>query len=393
METEEDQMNEERLVKTFKELVEIDSTSGNEEKIHSYLKNVFCSLGLDVREDDSMERTKLGANNMVATLKGNAEKKALFFSAHTDTVTPGNNIQVVEHDGNLYSAGETILAADDKAGIAIMIEAIRYLQEQDIERGDLEFVLSPGEEIGLIGSSALDMQLVTSDIGYVLDSGGPVGRVTTASPTLYMYEVAISGKAAHAGLEPEKGISAVTILSDALKHIKIGRLDEQTTANIGVIQGGEVTNIVMDSLIAKGEVRSISPSKAQSLIDEMITAFKQSAVEHGGEATIDVKKMATGFDINSEEPVMKLLTAAGHNLGYEIIKEHSGGGSDANVFNEKGKQVVNLSVGYEEIHTTKEFIPIHEMEKAVQLVVELAKISPQKERDEGNDDKSIKAHF
>lgn len=113
----------------------------------------------------------------------------------------------------------------------------------------------------------------------------------------------------------------------------------------------------------------------------------------GGEATIDVKKMATRFDINSEEPVMKLLTVSGHNLEYEIIKEHSGGGSDANVFNEKEKQVVNLSVGYEEIHTTKEFIPIHEMEKAVQLVVELAKISPQKERDDGNDDKSLKAHF
>jgi len=205
-----------------------------------------------------------------------------------------------------------------------------------------------------------------------------------------MYDVAISGKAAHAGLESEKGISTVAILSEALK---MGRLDEQITTNIGVIQGGEATNIVMDSLIVKGEVCSISPSKAQSLIDEMITAFKQSATEHGGEVTIDVKKMATGFDINSEEPVMKLLTAAGHNLGYEIIKEHSGGGSDANVFNEKGKQVVNLSVGYEEIHTTKEFIPIHEMEKAVQLVVELAKISPQKERDEGNDDKSTKTHF
>lgn len=285
------------------------------------------------------------------------------------------------------------MAADDKAGIAIMIEAIRCLREQNIESGDLEFVLSPGEEIGLVDSSALNMQLVTSKMGYVLDSGGPAGRVTTVSPTLYMYEVTITGKAAHAGLESENGISAVAILSDALKHIKIGRLDEQTTANIGVIQGGEATNIVMDSLIVKGEVCSISPSKAQSLIDEMITAFKQSATEHGREATIDVKKMAPGFDINSEEPVMKLLTAAGHNLGYEIIKEHSDGGSEANVFNDKGKQVVNLSVGYEEIHTTKEFIPVHEMEKAVQLIVELAKISPQKERDEGNDDKSTKTHF
>jgi len=152
LEAEEDQMNAKRLVKTFKELVEIDSISGNEEKIHSYLKDVFHSLGLDVREDDSMKRTKLGANNMVATLKGNTKKKALFFSAHTDTVIPRKDIQVVEQDGNLYSAGETILATDDKSGIAIMIEAIRCLREQSIKSGDLEFVLSPGEGIGLIGS-------------------------------------------------------------------------------------------------------------------------------------------------------------------------------------------------------------------------------------------------
>lgn len=371
-------MSKARLVKTFEELVTIDSVSGNEEKIHALLKEKFLSFGMDIKEDQSMESTGLGANNLIATLKGDSEKEPLMFSSHTDTVTPGNGIQMIEKDGILYSKGETILGADDKAGIAIMIEAIQRLKEDSIDTGNLEFVLSPGEEIGLIGSSALDMSMIEASMGYVLDSGGSVGRVTIASPTLFMYDVSITGKAAHAGLEPEKGVSAVAILSDALKKIKMGRIDERTTANIGVIQGGEATNIVMDSLLVKGEVRAIDPAKADTLIAEMVAAFEEAASLHGGEVTIDIRKMATGFDVSDDEQVMTLLLSAGEQLGYEIIRETSGGGSDANVFNEKGKRVVNLSVGYEKIHTTEEYIPVEEMEKAVLLVIELAKNSPRR---------------
>ncbi|MBL1226237.1 M20/M25/M40 family metallo-hydrolase [Enterococcus sp. BWR-S5] len=371
-------MSKARLVKTFEELVTIDSVSGNEEKIHELLKEKFLSFGMNIKEDQSMETTGLGANNLIAMLKGDSEKEPLMFSSHTDTVTPGNGIQVIENDGILYSKGETILGADDKAGIAIMIEAIQRIKEDSIDTGNLEFVLSPGEEIGLIGSSALDMSMIEASMGYVLDSGGSVGRVTIASPTLFMYDVSITGKAAHAGLEPEKGVSAVAILSDALKKIKMGRIDEQTTANIGVIKGGEATNIVMDSLLVKGEVRAIDPAKADTLIAEMVAAFEESASLHGGEVTIDIRKMATGFDVSDDEQVMTLLLSAGEQLGYEIIRETSGGGSDANVFNEKGKRVVNLSVGYEKIHTTEEYIPVEEMEKAVLLVIELAKNSPRR---------------
>lgn len=371
-------MSKARLVKTFEELVMIDSVSKNEGEIHALLKKKLLSLGLAVKEDESMETTGLGANNLIATLKGTQVKEPLMFSAHTDTVSPGIGIQVIEKEGILYSKGETILGADDKAGIAIMIEAIQRITEEAISTGNLEFVLSPGEEIGLIGSSALDMDLIEASMGYVLDSGGAVGRVTVASPTLFMYDVSITGKAAHAGLEPEKGVSAVAILSDALKKIKIGRIDERTTANIGVIQGGEATNIVMDSLLVKGEVRAIDPAIADTLIAEMVAAFEEAASLHGGAVTIDSRKMATGFDVSDDEQVMKLLLAAGQELGVEIIREASGGGSDANVFNEKGKRVVNLSVGYEKIHTTEEYIPIEEMEKAVQLVIELAKNSPRR---------------
>lgn len=369
-----------RLVQTFIDLVSIDSESKNEKKVHEYLKKIFTSLDLEVIEDDSMKDTGLGANNLVAKLHGRENTEPLFFSSHTDTVTPGKGIEVVEKDGVLYSKGETILAADNKAGIAIMIEAIRRIQEENIPTGLLEFVLSPGEEIGLIGAAALDMDLLSSNYGFVLDSDGPVGHVTIASPFLFMYEVKITGRSAHAGVEPEKGISAVPILAEALNGIETGRLDKETTANIGVIQGGEATNIVMDELIVKGEVRAISEKRAQNLVKQMEISFKDAAEKFGGKVEISVNQMATGFRITDDEPVMELLKESITHIGLDLVPEISGGGSDANIFNAQGKRTPNLSIGYEKMHTIEENVSISEMEKAVTLVIELAKRTPAKRR-------------
>lgn len=370
-------MNTERLVKTFIELVQIDSESRNEGKIHEYLKNKFMKLGLEIVEDASQEMTGLGSNNLIVKYRGkDRSKRPLFISCHTDTVSPGNGIEVIEESGILSSKGETILGADDKAGIAIIIEAVETIQEQGIITGDLEFVFSPGEEIGLIGASALDMQLIEASDGYVLDSGGEVGRVTIASPTLFMYEVRLKGRSAHSGLEPEKGISTVSILSDALQKIDIGRIDEMTTSNIGVIDGGNATNIVMDSLKLKGEVRSVLPEVAEQLLKEIEEAFNGAVQKYGGSFEMTVKKMATGYNISDEAMIMQMLAEAVNKHDLSLIKEISGGGSDANIFNEKGKEVVNLSIGYEKIHTTEEYIAIVEMEKAVKLVVELVEMAP-----------------
>lgn len=371
-------MSKRRMVETFTKLVQIDSVSRNEGPIHAYLHDLFSTIGLEVTEDNSKEATGLGGNNIIATYYGKTNQQSLFFSCHTDTVTPGVGIEVVEKEGILYSKGDTILGADDKAGIAILIEAMQRIQEEEIATGNIEIVLSPGEEIGLLGASALDMHLVEADYGYVLDSAFAVGRVTIASPTLFMYDVTITGKAAHAGLEPEKGVSCVSILAEALNHIPIGRLDEKTTANIGVIQGGEATNIVMDRLLVKGEVRAIDPQRADQLIAQMQQAFEEAATKFGGEVTINVKKMATGFHIEDDEAVMQLFIQSAEKLGYEVIREISGGGSDANIFNLGGKTCVNFSIGYDKIHTTEELVVIDEMEKAVNLVIELLKQAPEK---------------
>lgn len=372
-------MNKKRMMETFKRLIEIDSVSGDEARIHDFLKQYFKTLGLEVTEDQSREKTGLGANNLIARLRGKRDVVPLLFSAHTDTVEPGKGIKMIEKNGHVYSQGMTILGADDKAGIAIMLEAIQRIQEEKIETGEVEFILSPGEEVGLLGAAALDMNLIKARMGYVLDSEGAVGRVTTASPTLYMYEVTITGKAAHAGIEINKGISALNILQNALNNIRTGQIDKNTTANIGFLEGGKAANIVMESLLVKGEVRAIDPMQAESLIQEMRQAFEIAASKYNGKVKFHIKKMATGYNLSEKTAVMKLLSLANNKLENKMISETSGGGSDANIFNEHGKQVVNLSIGYKKIHTTEETIAIDEIEKATCLVIELIKNAPRSE--------------
>ncbi|MBW9323968.1 M20/M25/M40 family metallo-hydrolase [Enterococcus casseliflavus] len=375
-------MNRERMVETFMELVKIDSVSGNEEEMHGRLIEILKSFDLDVVEDDSKEKTGLGGNNIIATLRGTQkEKEPILFSCHTDTVAPGTGIVAIEKEDYLVSAGDTILGADDKAGIAILIESLHMIKEEEIATGDIEFVFTPGEEIGLIGASALDMSKIESNMGYVLDNAGDVGNVIVASPTIFMYEATITGKAAHAGLEPEKGISAVSIFGEALKNIPNGRLDEKTTMNIGSVHGGEATNIVMDSLTIKGEIRAISTDVATSLMNKVKNELVAAAEKYGGSVDLKSEKKATGFYIDSQEPVMQLLTKAVKAIGRQVGHEISGGGSDANIFNEKGKSVVNLSIGYDEIHTINERVSIDEMEQAVRLVLELIKNAPSKHSD------------
>lgn len=371
-------MGKARLVKTFIDLVKIDSVSGDEIRIHKILKEKLTNLGLTVVEDGSSQQTKLGADNLIAKLSGKSTQIPLLFSTHTDTVEPGKGIEVVEKNDVLYSKGNTILGADDKAGIAIILEAIQRILENNLKTGDVEFIFSPGEEIGLIGASALNMNQIEAEMGYVLDSEGAVGRVTTASPTLYMYDVKISGKAAHAGIEINKGISALKILYDALGNIKTGQIDEQTTANIGLVEGGKASNIVMDSMTVKGEVRSVNAEKAEKLIKRMKISFENAAQQNKGNVEIDIKKMAVGYDIKPNTAVMSLLKKSNKILGNTVIQEVSGGGSDANIFNEHGKQVVNLSIGYDKIHTTNERLNVREMEKAVQLVMNLIENAPEK---------------
>ncbi|QIK70619.1 M20/M25/M40 family metallo-hydrolase [Erysipelothrix sp. HDW6C] len=364
---------ESRLVRTFMDLVIIDSESGNEGLFHRYLIERFTSLGLNYMEDDSMGATGLGGNNLLFTLPGNVDGTPIFFSAHTDTVSPGVGIVPKVKDGIVYSDGPTILAADDKAGIAIMLELIERLVENNAAHTTIEFILTPGEEIGLIGAAAFDSNLLQAKHGFVLDNGGPVGSITLASPTLASIDVHIKGKTAHAGLEPEKGISAITVAATAISRMKLGRVSDYTTANIGTITGGAATNIVAEEVFIKAEARSIERSQFDAQIQHMNDVFEAVAHEFGAEVSFAYDIKSVGYYFDRETPIVAKASAAIRDLEIDPRFEVSGGGSDANIFNARGKEVVNLSIGYENIHTIDEYIPVAELHKAVELCYQLVK--------------------
>lgn len=371
-------MTVKRVVQTFIDLVKIDSESKNEGKFQEYLRTKFEGLGLEIHEDDTMEQTGLGANNLICRLSGTVPADTLFFSCHVDTVIPGIGIQPEVRDGVVYSDGTTILAADDKAGIAIMLELIEQLKENNELHGTLEFVLSPGEEIGLVGANALDVDLLDANYGFVLDNGGPVGSITVGSPTLYGIEVVIKGITAHAGLEPEKGVSAIEIAAKAISKMKLGRLDADTTANIGTIHGGTASNIVADEVKIFAEARSISHEACEVQVKHMRDLFIETAKEFGGTATVVTDIKSKGYRFTKESKTVKLAAEAITKIGRVPNYDISGGGSDANVFNAKGKEAANLSIGYEKIHTVHELIPIEELTKAVELAYQLVKSVSQK---------------
>lgn len=369
-------MTKQRLANVFMELVQVDSESFSEGQFQRELVRRFEALGLQIWEDETMEKTGLGANNVIARLEGDPSIEPLFFSSHIDTVSPGRGIKPLEQNGRIESDKKTILAADDKAGIAIMLEMVQRLKERGIQHGPLEFVLTPGEEVGLLGAKALDMTQLQATYGYVLDNGGPVGGIITTSPTMYRLDVHVLGRAAHAGLEPEKGISAIEVAARAIAQMKLGRIDHETTANIGQINGGTAMNIVMDRLEIVAEVRSFDNQKCLDQVEAMRQAFEKEIKQYGAELNFEAKHLIIGYHFDETHPLLIHAQNCLEALERPVRFERSGGGTDANVFNEKGKKVINVSIGYENIHTVEEYIPIDEFEHAVEFALQLAARMP-----------------
>ncbi|UFT97703.1 M20/M25/M40 family metallo-hydrolase [Radiobacillus kanasensis] len=362
------QVNEDRIVKEFLELVQVDSETKNEKQIAEVLTKKFKSLGLEVFEDDSKERTGHGAGNLICTLKGNKEVDPIYFTSHMDTVVPGKGIHPTIQDGYIVTDGTTILGADDKAGIAAIFEAIRLIKEQNLDHGDIQFVITAGEESGLVGAKELDVSKLYAKFGYAIDSDGKVGNIIVAAPTQSKILAKVKGKTAHAGVAPEKGVSAITIASKAISKMPLGRIDEETTANIGRFEGGSQTNIVCDYVEILAEARSLEPSKMETQVEKMKQAFEEAAEEMGGSVDLDIKIMYPGYKRGPEDHVVQVAQRAAHKVGRESQLLKSGGGSDANVIAGHGIPTVNLAVGYEEIHTTNEKMPISELVKMAELI-------------------------
>lgn len=362
-------INEERLVQEFFELVQIDSETKHEAEIAQVLKQKFKELGLDVIEDDAKEKTGHGAGNLICTLKGNKEgADTIYFTSHMDTVVPGKGVKPSIKDGYIVSDGTTILGSDDKAGLAAIIESIRTLKEQEIPHGDVQFVITVGEESGLVGAKVLDPSLIKAKYGYAIDSDGQVGNIVVAAPTQAKLFMVMHGRTAHAGVAPEKGISAITLAAKAIAKMPLGRIDEETTANIGRFEGGQQTNIVCDYVEIQAEARSLVPEKMEQQVAKMKQAFEETAKEYGGSANVEIKVAYPGFKQQAGDQVVEIARKAAEKIGRTSELLQSGGGSDANVIAGFGIPTVNLAVGYEEIHTTNERIPVSELIKITEFV-------------------------
>lgn len=369
-----------RLVQEFIKLVRIDSPSGNESAIAGYLKEVFAGLGAQIFEDEAGRHAGSTANNLIVRVPGTrTDLPPLMFNAHLDTVEPGTAINVIEEDGILKSDGRTILGADDKSGIAILVEVLRVLVESAQSFPPIELVFTICEETGLWGAKNLDYSLLASRIGYALDTSS-VTKIISGAPEANTISIRVYGLAAHAGLEPERGINAIQLAGAALARMQLGRIDHETTANIGLISGGTARNIVPDQVFLKGEVRSHDKEKLNKQTAQIRECLNRTISDYKAARDIEGDLPSWAMDVELDYPLMRipdenpavsLAQKAGRSLGRELVAEKSGGGSDANIFNAHGIATVILGTGMQMVHTTNEFIRIDDMVQAAELVLKI----------------------
>jgi tripeptide aminopeptidase len=368
-------INQERLVQEFIEMVKIDSLSKQEGKFAAYLKEKLIELGLEVFIDEQAGR-QAGSDtgNLFGRLKGKREGvPVILFSAHMDTVPLGEGIQPQIREGTIYSSGNTILGSDDKAGIAIILEVLRHIQEEKIEHGDIEVLFTIGEEAGLLGSRYLDYSLLRAEMGFVLDSDGEPGTIICQAPAHERIDAVIQGKAAHAGMNPEEGVNAIQVAARAINKMNLLRIDEETTANIGVIKGGEATNIVCERVELEGEARSLSEEKLCQQTRHMVNCLQEACDEMGARLEVETTREYPVFKLKEDEPIVKIAREAAESLGLKVNITASGGGSDTNYFSANGIKTVNLGIGMSQAHTKEEFIKIKDLVMSAHYVTEIIK--------------------
>jgi len=364
-------INRKRLVSTFIDLITINSPSVEEDLLGTHLEERFRCLGVKItrqRYDLTSPKPLLGKErrkrsfNLIARKKGLSKNvKSLMLSGHMDTIEPTEGIKYTLKNGTIRSIGNTVLGADDKSAIAQILEAITVLQERNIPHGDIEVVITSAEERGLFGAKHLDHRKIKSRHALVLDSGGPVGKIVVAAPTHVTYEMRVTGKPAHAGIEPEKGISAIRVASEIIAAVPDGRIDAVTTANIGMISGGTATNVVPREVVIKGEVRSHAPATLRAISKAIFDAAKGIARKRDAKVHIQAHEEYQAFRISENEPFLAYMDAIFLKAGIKPEHTVTGGGSDANIFNQHGIVTLNLSTGMQNVHSHDEFIHIDDL--------------------------------
>jgi tripeptide aminopeptidase len=358
-----------RVLDTFLELVRIDSPSGSEAVFGRRLGALLADAGMSVRFDDAHERTDSECGNLIAELPATAVGRTVVLSSHMDTVEPGRGIVPVVEGGTVTARGETILGADAKAGVAAIIECVRLLGERGLPHPAVRVLVTVGEEMGLQGAKALSVVDCEGDMCLVLDADGAPGGIVTAAPTHFTFKACFTGRSAHAGVEPEKGASAVEAACRAVAAMRLGRLDDETTANIGAIKGGGATNVVAASCDLTGECRSLDAASAEATRTEMDAALRAAADQVGAAVTVSWTKEYEGFRFADDDPMVAIVEEACVGAGVVPFRFRTGGGSDANVLSSKGLPSLVLSSGMRDVHSTKESIGVADLEALVRILL------------------------
>jgi len=363
---------DDELVALFTDLAAVPSPPGEERDVADRVSSYLRDLGLEVSEDDAGERIGSTAGNLYARVEPSGDGGTpLFFCAHLDTVPPEGAIEPVVEDGVIRNAAGTILGADNKAAVAVMLAATRRVLSENRPHAGIELLFTPKEETGLHGAAAFDHERLRARVGYVYDQAAPIGEVILGAPYAHALEMHFHGRAAHAGMYPEEGRSAIAAAAKAIADLRLGRVDEESTANVGLIKGGTAANIVPERCSFVAEARSHDPQKLADLVRDMVESATFAAGLEDCQVETEVRKSYSGYRFKRDDFVVRLARAALERTGHEPSLELSGGAADANVFNERGLHCVNLANGMAEIHTPNEHIAVSALEEMVDVTLAL----------------------
>jgi len=377
-------IDKERLAQTFSRLVRIDSVSKEEKAISEVLCAILTSMEADVVQDDADKKIGSQTGNIVAKFKGNVPVPPMILNAHMDTVEPGRGVEPVLENGVFSSKGDTILGADDKSALAVILEVLWVIKKNKLPHGPLEVVFTVCEEIGLLGAKNLDYDMISAKYGFALDATDTQGVITRAPSANYLV-FTVHGKSAHAGAKPEKGINAIQIASTAIAEMKLGRIDHETTCNIGIIEGGLAINIVPERVRVEGEARSHDEDKLNEVTTAMVDSFQKAVSDQCEQSFEDklpflehtVEKEFSRTDISEDHRVVTLATQAATNLNKTMTCKATGGGADANVFSQHGIDLGVLGTGMADMHTVNESVKLDDMVATAELLLEIIHLHAQ----------------
>jgi tripeptide aminopeptidase len=353
----------------FLELAALPSPPGEERAVADVVLRYLHALGLDADEDGTGPSIGSTAGNIYVRLEPTAEGLPLFFCAHLDTVPPSGPLEPVVEDGMVRNAGGTILGADNKSAVVAMLEGTRRVLAEGRPHAGIELVFTPKEEVGLIGVAAFDHDRLRADVGYVYDQAAPIGEVILGAPHAQSMDVTFHGRAAHSGMFPEEGRSAIQAAAKAIADLRLGRIDEEATANVGLISGGTAGNIVPEWCTFLAEARCQDESRLHELVQEMIDVFSFAATTADCEVETEIRKSYKGYRFKKEQDVVTLAAGALERCGHEPTYALSGGAADANVFNDRGRRCVNLANGMTDIHTPDERIAVADLDAMIEVTL------------------------